>query len=657
MNDELPTRDGPLPPELAQRVDAACDRFEAAWRAGQRPRIEDYLGEAEQDIRPVLAGELILLEMAYRRQLGENPQPEEYRARFPGAIIDPEKPAAADYVTRDIEQRAALIDCGRLSALPMIGEEFGGCRILALLGEGGMGIVYRAKESVLRREVALKVMKPEVAAQLQARERFLREARAMAALQNDHVVQVHQVGEVHGIPFLTMPLLLGETLADRLKRDGALPVADILRIGREAAAGLAAAHARRLIHRDVKPANIWLETTGDEPAVSGRPGRVKLLDFGLARDQRGLDPVTLERVRVGTLGYMSPEQIEGAELDARSDLFSLGVVFYRMTTGVAPFQGATMTAVFRSTLHDTPPAPVQLRPEVPRELSELIARLLAKDPQVRPASAREVAEVLQRLQAGVTADKPLPPPPAAVPHRPRWFLPVGALGAAATILLAVAFIVWLRNRPAAELAEVPLQLQLSLQAKKKDNDALVSIGEPSVLPLQAGDALRVEARTATPAYFYVLNMDAEGKVWPMYPWRGNDWDDLPEEKPRDFFCIPDPAKGDAAKLQAGPSGIESVVVLARAKPLTAAERQQLRDMLGAWPKEQGTFDPLRAAVTIGGDQVTFADARDRDVRGAINPGDGVELKDPVLRMRRLLQGDVRALNVSSRGVCYTFKGE
>jgi hypothetical protein len=217
----------------------------------------------------------------------------------------------------------------------------------------------------------------------------------------------------------------------------------------------------------------------------------------------------------------------------------------------------------------------------------------------------------------------------------------------------------LRQRPtggAAGSPPEPLGLQLNLQAMKQAKGALVSLDDANVLPLQAGDALRIEARTARPAYFYVLNMTADGHVWLMYPWRDDqEWDSIAEEKPRDQYVIPDPAKGVASRLDPGPSGIESIVVLARATPLTVAERGQLREWLKSWPTDQGTFDPLRAAVTVGADELRFADPRDQQARGKVNVGDAVEDSDPVLRLRRLLQGELRALGVASRGVCYTFK--
>jgi hypothetical protein len=240
---------------------------------------------------------------------------------------------------------------------------------------------------------------------------------------------------------------------------------------------------------------------------------------------------------------------------------------------------------------------------------------------------------------------------------------------AATIGWAVWQPPWHRTSPVnphdgnRDVVNSPLGLQLSLTALKEgQRGRLKSLDEPDVLPLQAGDALRIEARTARPAYFYVLNLTADGQVSLMYPWRDDKWDSIAEEKLRDFYCVPDPSKvdprkGDAAPLDGGPSGIESVVVLARETPLTAAEREQLRELLKTWPVKQGQFDPLRATVTIGEDEFRFADARDQKERGKVQVGDAVTSTDPVLRLRRLLQGDVRSLGVASRGVCYTFQGK
>lgn len=267
----------------------------------------------------------------------------------------------------------------------------GGYRVLRMLGRGGMGVVFEAEDPQLHRRVALKVVTPAIAKSAAAKARFLREARAAAAVEHDNIIAIYLVGEDRGLPFLAMPLLLGETLADRLKREQRLPAEEIIRIGREVAAGLAAAHERGLIHRDIKPANLWLD---------GRSGRVKILDFGLARDTVALDEPSLTQsgAIVGTPHFMSPEQAEGLEVDARTDLFSLGSVLFCTATGELPFPGSSPLRVLAALANRTPPRVDSIVKDLPTELSELIARLLQKDPAHRPASAQDVADELARFE-------------------------------------------------------------------------------------------------------------------------------------------------------------------------------------------------------------------------------------------------------------------
>src|SRR6185295_2591420 len=208
-------------------------------------------------------------------------------------------------------------------------------RVLKVLGQGGMGVVLLAEDTQLQRPVALKVIRPEIGQSLSNRQRFLREARAMAQVRSDHVVTVHQVGQSGDVCYLAMELLDGEPLDRWLERVSTPPLGEVLRIGREIALALAAAHARGLVHRDVKPANVWLET----PAR-----RVKLLDLGLARPQAADACITNPGLVVGTPMYMAPEQARAEPLDGRADLFSLGCVLYQMVTGQPPFQGMTAFA-------------------------------------------------------------------------------------------------------------------------------------------------------------------------------------------------------------------------------------------------------------------------------------------------------------------------
>ncbi len=273
-------------------------------------------------------------------------------------------------------------------------------RVLKELGRGGMGAVYLAEDPLLKRRVALKVMLPHVAGDA-ARARFLREARAVAALKHDHVVTVYQAGEENDVPFLAMELLAGKTLDDWLRPDRRATPTQVLAIGRQIAEGLAAAHAAGLVHRDVKPANVWLEAP---------KGRVKLLDFGLARGAGGGDPgLTGAGDILGTPAYMAPEQARGQPLDHRCDLFSLGCVLYRMATGRVPFQGDSAYAVIVAVASEEPVPPRVVNPDVPPALEAFILSLLAKEPADRPASAVAALAEMRRVATQLDATEKLPP--------------------------------------------------------------------------------------------------------------------------------------------------------------------------------------------------------------------------------------------------------
>jgi hypothetical protein len=299
----------------------------------------------------------------------------------------------------------------------------GGYRVLSVIGSGGMGVVFLAEDPLLQRPVALKVMAPATAADPVCRERFLREAKATAAVEHDRIVAIHHVGEDRGFPFLAMPVLRGESLEDRLDREGKLPAAEVLRVGQEIAEGLQAAHRHGLIHRDVKPANVWLEA---------ETGRVKLFDFGLALAGRESARLTKSGLIVGTPCYMAPEQSRGLEVDARSDLFSLGCVLYRAATGQVPFSGDDVMTVLSALALQDPLDPVTVDPTVPPLLSDLILRLLAKDPADRPPSAGATADLLRALASGETWAARTAQPPAApdvVPGTPGAPAPGAALAA------------------------------------------------------------------------------------------------------------------------------------------------------------------------------------------------------------------------------------
>ncbi len=261
-----------------------------------------------------------------------------------------------------------------------------------------MGAVYLGYDGALERKVALKVMLSNHAADPDARERFLREARAAAMVKSEHVVTIFDVGEAGGVPFIAMEYLLGSPLDQFLKTRGELPLPQVLRVARETALGLAAAHALGLVHRDVKPGNIWLEAP---------KGRVKLLDFGLARAATDDTHLTGTGTVMGTPAYMSPEQGRGWKVDHRSDLFSLGVTLYRLTTGKMPFAGDTTMAVLTSLALDAPAPVREFNAQLPEPLEAVVAKLLAKNPDERFQSAAKVAAALLAIERP-PAGGPLP---------------------------------------------------------------------------------------------------------------------------------------------------------------------------------------------------------------------------------------------------------
>jgi len=311
------------------------------------------------------------------------------------------------------------------------GTRLGPYEVLSPLGSGGMGEVYRARDTRLNRTVALKVLAPVLATDAGLRARFEREARAIAALSHSHICTIHDVGEHEGTPFLVMELLDGQTLAARLEQ-GALPLDQALTTAREIADALDKAHRQGIVHRDLKPANVMLTRTG-----------AKLLDFGLAKLMTAASPLTRSTPAgpgattidtahgtiLGTVPYMAPEQVEGKDADARSDVWALGAVLYEMVTGGRPFTGDSPASVISAILKDTPVAPSAKAPLVPPTLEHVIDRCLAKDPERRWQSAGDLA-----LEIDWIARSPHPRSGPAVGARrsPRAAV-LSALGSAAVV--------------------------------------------------------------------------------------------------------------------------------------------------------------------------------------------------------------------------------
>ncbi|MDX1503913.1 MAG: protein kinase, partial [Thermoanaerobaculia bacterium] len=360
----------------------------------------------------------------------------------------------------------------------MIGERISHYRILRLLGGGGMGVVYEAEDLVLERRVAIKFLPEHLVEKTAARERFEREARSASKLSHPNICTIHELGQEGGLPFIVMELMEGRTLK-HLVEEAPMPAERIVRIGLAVAQALQAAHGEGIVHRDIKPANIFLTDRGD----------AKVLDFGLAMiTERGMldgqapladsslrteiaptEPLTSPGTMIGTVAYMSPEQVRGEELDERTDLFSLGLVLFELATGVHPFAGRTSGVVFHKILTEVPGDVAASNPEVPPELARIIAKALEKDPELRYQSAKELVADLERLRRDASSGSipvPVPPPAGAAAERRPPLL--AALAVVATLGLASAAVWWTLTRE--ELKETPSVAVLPLFDRSREGD-------------------------------------------------------------------------------------------------------------------------------------------------------------------------------------------
>ncbi len=305
------------------------------------------------------------------------------------------------------------------------GTRLGAYEIRSALGQGGMGEVYRARDTRLDRDVALKVLPRELATAPDRLARLEREAKAVAALNHPNLVTLHSIEEAEGTRFLTMELVEGDTL-DRLVAPGGMPLPRLLELAIPLADALAAAHAKGIVHRDLKPSNVMVS----------REGRVKVLDFGLAKLAHDADapagasqatmqaPISAVGLVVGTVPYMAPEQLRGEPADARTDLFSLGVLLYELATGQRPFGGASSAEISSAILRDTPAPALALRADLPRDLDRVLGRCLEKDPERRVQTAKDVRNELELVRRSLSpasappAGAAPPPPPLSRPAAP-----------------------------------------------------------------------------------------------------------------------------------------------------------------------------------------------------------------------------------------------
>jgi predicted Ser/Thr protein kinase len=483
--------------------------------------------------------------------------------------------------------------------------EFGRYRILSRLGQGGMGAVFLAEDTLLQRRVALKVSRLGDDNDAEAEERFRREARAAAALQHEGICPVYDYGIHAGVPFITMALIEGKSLHQVLKESKTLEPRRAAALVRQIALALAEAHRRGVLHRDLTPANILID----------EQGRPKVVDFGLARRA---EDVTLTRpgATAGTPAYMSPEQVQGEPLSAATDLYSLGVILFQLLTGKLPFPGSSLSELSYQIVHRPAQRPSAVRPDIDPRLDAICQKALAKNPGERQAGMSELAAELQAYLDGVPVKAPV-----VRPTRLRWWH--GAAVAAVLLLavgLAVAF--WPRDAEEPEVASAKkgttgvvdsnpkpaagtsgkerpggaagkrtvdllghlsgtIDVRVWDRKDPERNGVLVKYAD-NALPLQRGDRVSIEAKMTHPAYLYVVWIDAKGSVLPIYPGEAGKWDRQPEMETRvDSLNLPQDR--GPWPIAAGPAGMETLLLLARAEPLPAD--CNLKTLIGKLPKQ------------------------------------------------------------------------
>jgi serine/threonine protein kinase len=519
-------------------------------------------------------------------------------------------------------------------------REFGKYRILSRLGKGGMGAVYLAEDVVLQRQVALKVARFQGPEGSTSAVRFLREARAAAALQHEGVCRVLDFGQAEGIHYFTMDYVRGQPLSELL-RAGRLEPRRAAETVRQVAEALEAAHRAELVHRDLKPSNIMLD----------EEGRPKVIDFGLVRRAQDLTLTNVGDV-MGTPSYMSPEQVRGEPTTPATDIFSLGVILYQLLTGRLPFEAPDVTSLAYRIVNTEPEPPSRHCPGLDRRLEAVCLQALEKPPLLRYATMAEMAADLRRfLSAAEGATGPYEPR-----RGPRLLTRRACLIGAGLLVPAVVAGGWYalrrereprdEERPVPIPPPPPLTGWVDVRVWKKSEGKVLHLRDDGVRPLEPEDEVAVEAEVSRAAYLYLFWITTAGKVDPLYPWRPGRWKERPvTEEPITHLRRP-ATERNFWPLRKGEPGMETLLLLVREEPWP--REVDVRALLGEFPPQVAQNGA--AAVWFENGSVSKERTREPDYFDERRRG------DPVLLTQQLLRERLEDQVIYSRAVSFANQG-